>query len=96
MRYVLTMVGLFGACDPEFGAVDPVERTCSDYCEKRATCDDETNLDTCVSDCVEQAGNCQADEQEQALDELETCTEESCDDIGLCTIGASLECYFGI
>jgi hypothetical protein len=76
--------------------IDPVERTCTNYCERQAECDDEVNTEDCVDDCVDTAGNCQADEQEQALAELDECAEETCDDIGECTVGASLECYLGI
>ncbi|MEZ4239136.1 MAG: hypothetical protein R3F59_23885 [Myxococcota bacterium] len=89
------------ACDPDGDGdtdilPDPIESSCSNYCEQRNVCDDEVNVDSCTADCVENANNCQADEQEQALDELDVCAEESCDDIAACTIGAGLECYFGI
>ena len=75
---------------------DPVERSCTNYCEQRNMCDDEVDVDSCTADCMDSVGDCQADEQDQALDELDECAEESCDDIGACTVGAALECYFGI
>lgn len=78
------------------GCADRVTTVCADYCAQLAMCDDETDVEACEADCADAAGNCQADEQEQALDELEVCAAESCDDILVCTVGASLECYLGI
>jgi hypothetical protein len=36
------------------------------------------------------------DEQEAALDDLDECAEDSCNDFLACTIGAGAECVFGI
>jgi len=74
----------------------PTERSCGDYCAQLSMCDDETDIAECEEDCEAAAGNCQADELDQALDELDECAAESCDDIGGCTVGAGLECYLGI
>jgi hypothetical protein len=84
-----------GDGDPDVGP-DPVATSCSDYCDHRAECDDEVDVDSCTADCIDNADNCQADEQAQALAELEACAQESCDDVLGCTIDASLECYFGV
>ena len=85
-----------GDVDVEPVPVDPVERTCTNYCDHRAECNDDVDVDACIDDCQEAAGNCQADEQEQALEELDACAEQSCDDVGECTVSASLECYLGL
>lgn len=104
MQKVLTMMFLAAAAcvvdvdgdgDPEIGP-DPVAATCSDYCDQRATCDDEVDVDVCTADCIENADSCQVDEQEQALLELEACAQESCDDMLACTLEAGMECYFGV
>jgi hypothetical protein len=40
--------------------------------------------------------DCMANDQEDALDDLGGCAEDSCDDVAGCTIGAGLECVFGL
>jgi hypothetical protein len=85
-----------GDGDLDLDPVSTIESSCTGYCERQAECDDEVNTDDCINDCVDAAGDCQADEQEQAIEELEACAEESCDDIGECAVGAGLECYLGI
>lgn len=73
-----------------------ISSACNDYCSQAQDCDDEVDYDDCVSDCESSMMDCMADEQEQAVEELEGCAEESCDDFGVCTIGAGLQCTFGI
>lgn len=75
---------------------DPVERSCSDYCETLVGCSDAIDLEECTLDCVQAAGSCQADEQDQALTALDECAVSSCNRILGCSIGASLECYLGL
>ena len=72
------------------------EETCRDYCERARECDKELIEKDCVDDCIDAMSDCQADEQQQALDELEACTEESCDDVLGCSIDAGATCYFGL
>lgn len=72
------------------------ELTCQDYCDKAKECDGDVDVDACVSDCKDTLDDCMADEQEQALDDLDSCAAGSCDEFGGCTIGAGIQCTFGI
>lgn len=69
---------------------------CEDYCNQSRACDDETDVDDCISRCEDSLDDCMADEQDAAIDDIEGCAEESCDDFTTCTIGAGLQCSFGI
>lgn len=73
-----------------------IDATCEDYCAKAKECSDGVDVDDCVDSCKEQIGDCMADEQEQALDDLDSCAADSCDDFLGCTIGAGIKCTFGI
>ncbi len=99
---VLALFG--GAC---FGAIacgedDPtdssleVELSCADYCRKAVECDDDIDQEECEVNCEDAAKDCMADEQDEALNQLDECSEETCDDFGGCTVGAGLQCTFGI
>lgn len=90
-------LGLFacGEDDPTDAELD-VELACNDYCRKAVECNDDLDMEDCENECEDSASSCMADEQDQALDELEMCSEESCDDFGGCTVGAGLQCSFGI
>ncbi|MBL9106263.1 MAG: hypothetical protein JNL82_35395 [Myxococcales bacterium] len=70
--------------------------TCADYCAKANECDSDVDTDECESDCKDKLDDCMADEQEQALDDLDSCAANSCDEFAGCTIGAGLQCTFGI
>ncbi len=72
-----------------------IEKTCEDYCAKAAECSDEVSESDCVADCKDSIGDCMADEQAEALDDLDSCAADSCDDFIGCTIGAGLACTFG-
>lgn len=73
-----------------------ISRTCADYCAAAAGCNDDVDEDDCASNCEDAMDDCMADDQEDALDDLDACAEESCDDFAGCTIGAGLECAFGL
>ena len=73
-----------------------IQTTCQNFCDKSQVCDDSETVEQCVADCKAQLGDCMADEQNQVLDELNSCAAESCDDMGGCTFGAGLQCTFGI
>jgi hypothetical protein len=89
-----------GEGDDEDGGTDNTARiasTCQSYCAKAQTCDDDDGtVEQCVADCKANLGDCMVDEQGAALDDLDGCAAESCDDFGACTIGAGLQCTFGI
>ena len=72
------------------------EFSCARYCNQAEDCNDEVDVDECKSDCEDAVSNCQEDEKDHALDDLENCAMESCDDFAACTIGAGLQCTFGI
>lgn len=73
-----------------------IEGSCNDYCEQAKTCDDGVDVEACENDCFEAMSNCQADEQEQALNDIDSCGEEACSEFVRCSIGAGLQCTFGI
>lgn len=89
-----------GACadeDDENGATSVrAEMSCQDYCDRAKLCDDETNIDNCIDKCLDRIDDCMADEQEAALDQIDVCSTESCDDFTGCTINAGAQCYFGL
>lgn len=75
---------------------DPLDGPCQEYCEQRNVCDGDVDIESCRQDCVDAAQDCQADEKEEALDDIDACADESCDEIAACTVGAGLQCYLGI
>lgn len=87
------LLGAGLACD---AGKSRVEITCEDYCAKAHECDDDSSQSACVADCKDAMGDCMADEQEQALDDLDACAADSCDEFLGCTIGAGLQCSFGL
>lgn len=74
----------------------PIEVDCTPYCERAMLCDEDEELDECISDCEEFLGNCRADQIQNAQDQLDVCAEETCDEFTECTIDAGLQCYFGL
>lgn len=97
------LVGLFtgfvvavSGCSDLDGTNDlRISLSCNNYCERAKECDDSVDVAECEANCEDAANDCMADEQEMALDELDNCASESCDDFGTCTVGAGLECAFG-
>jgi hypothetical protein len=88
-----------GACrdDDEQGVINPeVEQDCLGYCDRAVECNDDKDEQECIDKCIERMNNCQADEQSQALAQLEVCANESCDDFLGCTIDVGTTCYFGL
>ena len=83
------------AVDDGDNAAD-IQSTCEDYCAKAHTCDDSKTVEQCVADCKADLGDCMADEQSQVLDDLDACADKACNDFTGCTIGAGLQCTFGI
>lgn len=90
------LTGLGGACDRDGTGALRTEISCQDYCDQAKSCDDEVDVDACVSDCRNTVDDCMADEREEALDQLDECAAESCNDFGACTIEAGAECFFGL
>jgi hypothetical protein len=89
---------LFGACtdDGDDGVPAAGKDACEDYCDHAQECNDETDKSECMLDCQDSLGDCQADEQSQAIEDLEKCAKESCDDFLGCSIAVGLQCTFGV
>lgn len=91
-----------GACrqdEPEeydTGATLEVKASCAEYCEQAVICDDERSKDECTMKCIDRMTDCQVDEQAAALDRLDACSNESCDDFFGCTVNVGAQCIFGI
>lgn len=80
-----------GACGPASEA--RMNNVCKDYCNRLVDCNDNTNFDNCVDDCVEQAMGCDTDDDTaDALDILNACAEDSCNNVAACSLDAWLEC----
>lgn len=79
-----------GASDQE------VMTTCKTYCDQAQVCDGDVQAGECLTKCQDRLGDCMADEQSQTLEDLESCSAMACDDFKKCTIGAGLQCVFGI
>jgi hypothetical protein len=86
------LIGLVaGACGPHSDY--RIEKVCKDYCARAVDCNDNVEFDDCVDDCINTANDCDSDQDiENGLDILETCAEESCNDVGACVIEAWVEC----
>jgi hypothetical protein len=94
-RFVKLCALLFTfSCD----VADTPESACSDYCDKRAECDDaalaegekrvaecddEVDVDDCNETCTDVMEECD-DAEEDAIEDLRECAEESCDDVAGC------------
>ncbi|MBK6919891.1 MAG: hypothetical protein IPH07_21015 [Deltaproteobacteria bacterium] len=85
-----------GACERDGTGDLRVHQSCKAYCQQAASCDDDVDEDDCISRCENTVDDCMADEQEQALDDLDVCSDETCDEVASCTIGAGLQCAFGL
>jgi hypothetical protein len=87
---VAASVGLgLGACkSSDFRA----ERVCKRHCSYLEDCNN-TDYDNCVNTCIETAAECDSDaDVEMALDKLDQCRQEACNEIPGCEIDAWLEC----
>lgn len=97
-RFLFGAIALVAACggDKVDDLDDAFDGPCQQWCEKRNECDPDVDIDECRQECLDNSGDCQADEREQALDDLEQCAENECDELTACSIGAGLQCQFGI
>lgn len=101
---LFTLAGLagvtLGACREDDGdesdASIQVRNTCAEYCSRMVECDDDRNQQKCNDNCVDTMTDCQVDEQAAALDKLDVCSRESCDDFFGCSINVGAQCIFGI
>ncbi len=84
------------ACERDGTGDIRVNATCRDYCDQAKSCDDDVDEDDCRDRCEDAMEDCMSDEQEQALDDLDHCAVSDCDEFGGCTIGAGLQCSFGL
>jgi hypothetical protein len=70
------------------------ESVCSDYCDKRAECDDEVDVDDCNETCNDVMEECDDEAESDAIDDLEQCVDESCDDVASCGFDQGVDCIF--
>lgn len=92
LTFAATLGVVLGACGHSDYRIDKV---CEKYCDRIYDCNDNTDYMDCVDNCVEQANECDSDNDvEQALDTLEMCAEDSCNDVIACSIDAWAECVF--
>lgn len=87
-----------GACQEEeqAEASPEIEMACADYCERSAECDDEVKADECTNECIAVLEACETLEPDEAIDQVEECGSESCDDFNRCTLSAGVQCVFGL
>ncbi|MFV8751153.1 hypothetical protein ACNOYE_11465 [Nannocystaceae bacterium ST9] len=91
---IAALIGLVaGACGPH--SEYRIEKVCKKHCARVVDCNDTIEFDDCVSDCIDISDDCDSDADiEQALDILETCPEEACNDVPGCATEAWVECTF--
>jgi hypothetical protein len=91
-----------GACKkmPSEGAGEnvtmDVKNACNDYCAQAKLCNEDLNEQNCRNTCSDTVTDCQADEQDPAINQLRACSTEACEDFAGCTIQAGAQCVFGI
>jgi hypothetical protein len=90
-----------GACRQDDGddgteASLEVRNACDDYCVKAKECDGDIDEENCYERCLDNMGNCRVDEEEEAIEKLQQCANESCDDFIGCTVEVGAQCYFGL
>lgn len=73
-----------------------IASTCEAYCAKGHDCDDSLDTDECTDECAALIGDCMDDEQLATMNDLESCAQNTCDEFAECTVGAGLQCSFGI
>ncbi len=70
-----------------------INRVCDNYCQRLLDCNDNADYDDCFDACLESADDCDTDDDTaNALDILEECTADSCNQVIGCTVEAWLEC----
>ena len=91
---------LVGACsreEHEPGAtLAQIDAGCMSYCQKAGECNKSIRPDNCETRCQNRLNRCRANEQADAVADLEACAIDSCVDFAACAIGAGLECTFGL
>lgn len=73
-----------------------VQTACNAYCARAVECNDDRDEQDCKTSCYDAMGACMADEQAEALSQLEACAQESCNDFIKCSIQAGATCVFGL
>ncbi|NVB38599.1 hypothetical protein G6O69_12230 [Pseudenhygromyxa sp. WMMC2535] len=102
-RPLLLVAGLgfglvLGACAGDLDGTGDLRTqiSCEDYCAQAKSCDEDLDEQDCIDNCVDTIDDCMADEQEEALDQIDECATEACGDFAGCTIDAGAACYFGL
>jgi hypothetical protein len=80
-----------GACGPH--SEYRINKVCKRYCQRSVDCNDATNYDDCIDNCVTEANGCESESDvEAALDILDDCVADSCNQVLGCTLEAWVEC----
>ncbi len=95
---LLLSAGLTSSCGEEIDNFNS-EITCSDYCDKKADCNnsDPSNneIDACIDSCRNSIeDDCGNEHQAAANDQIGECVDKGCTDFWACMIfDAAPECY---
>lgn len=99
LTYLLAMglglaVAELSACADE---VDPaeVDQACERYCARAVECGQADDFEDCFDNCETLVSDFCVD-QEDAVNVLESCVRDTCEEVEGCIIDAGLECIFGI
>jgi len=80
-----------GACGP--ASESRMNKVCKRFCERQFDCNDGTDVDDCIDGCVDEAMSCDSDDDvADALDILDECSTQSCNEVPGCLAEAWLEC----
>ena len=96
-----TLGGSCGPDDESSGSLDKtLERThdadiCVDYCHRASVCNEDVQVDTCVSDCQASLSSCSDSQRRAAVRAIDECSMDRCSDFFSCTIDAGLQCAIG-
>lgn len=89
----LLMGALVGvACEDDTPATDDIGRACTNHCERWAECDDDVDFDGCLANCFNAINECPIEEVDEAIAELDDCTDESCEDLAQCSVDPASRC----
>ena len=72
-----------------------IDQACERYCARAVECGQTDDFEDCFDDCETLVSDFCVD-QDDAVDVLESCSRDTCEEVDGCIIDAGLECLFGI
>jgi hypothetical protein len=70
-----------------------IETVCKRHCSRVVDCNDNLDYDNCVSDCIDTSDDCASENDvEAALDKLDLCPDQACNELLGCGTEAWIEC----